>query len=226
MGEIVQHTPNGEILKRQRGIMHIPDIYKNENPEEIRNFLKANAFGILVTNKEGKSCATHIPLEFGTKEDGTEILHAHISKVNEQVSHLEDGAEALCIFNGPHSYISASWYDFEEVPTWNYVAVQVRGNIKVLNADEVRKSIKILMDKYESGQKEPVDMDTFSKKTMRQIRGVVGFEIAITSIHAAKKMSQNRDDKNHAAVVSRLRENGSTQDKAVADEMENIRKSK
>jgi len=206
--------------------MYIPEIYKNENPQEIRDFLKGNAFGILVTNKDGKSCATHIPLELATRDDGTEILHGHISKANEQVGHLKDGAEALCIFNGPHSYISASWYDFEEVSTWNYIAVQIRGTLKILDEEGLRNSIKTLMDKYESSQKKPVHMDKLSEKTLRQINGVVGFEIEIESIEAAKKMSQNRDDKNHAAVVDRLRENGSIQEKTVAKEMERLRKSK
>ena len=203
--------------------MYIPDIYKNEDPEEIRSFLKENAFGILVTNLDGKSCATHIPLELAKREDGTEILHAHISKLNEQVEHLNNGAEALCIFNGPHSYISASWYDFEEVSTWNYTAVQVRGNITLLDKEGTYKSIKALMDTYEAPQENPIDMDALSEKTLRQINGVVAFEIAITSIEAAKKMSQNRDDKNHAAIVSRLRENGNTPEKEVAAQMECLR---
>ena len=203
--------------------MYIPDIYKNEDPEEIRSFLKENAFGILVTNLNGKSCATHIPLELVKREDGTEILHAHISKLNEQVEHLNNDTEALCIFNGPHSYISASWYDFEEVSTWNYTAVQVRGNITLLDKEGTYKSIKALMDTYEAPQEDPIDMDALSEKTLRQINGVVAFEIAITNIEAAKKMSQNRDDKNHAAIVSRLRENGNTPEKEVAAQMECLR---
>ena len=203
--------------------MHIPEIYKNENPEEVRDFLKANAFGILVTHKNGKSCATHIPLEFAIREDDKEILHGHISKANEQVAHLQNGAEALCIFNGPHSYVSASWYDFEEVSTWNYIAVQVRGTIKVLDEVGLYKSVKALMDKYEAPQENPIDMDTLSEKTMRQINGITGFEIEITSIEAAKKMSQNRDDNNHKEVVSRLRKTAKTAEKAVAGVMEKDR---
>ena len=206
--------------------MHIPDIYKNNNPEEIRSFLKANGFGILVTHKDGKSLATHIPLVFATKNDGTEILHAHISKVNEQVGHLEDGAEVLCVFNGPHSYISSSWYDFEEVPTWNYIAVQVRGTLKILDKEGLRASVKALMEKYEAPQKNPVDMDELSDKTMRQMNGIIGFEVGIQSIEAAYKLSQNRDDKNHTTVVERLRETANPNEKAVADAMENQRTSK
>ena len=200
--------------------MYIPDLYKNENQEEIRAFLKENAFGILVTNKEGKSCATHIPLELAKREDGTEILHGHISKANEQVAHLINDKEVLCIFNGPHSYISASWYNFEEVSTWNYIAVQVRGKIKLLNKEETYNSVKALMDKYEAPQEKPIDMNLLSEKTMRQINGIIAFEIEITSIDAAKKMSQNRDKVNHTAIVSRLRETGNPPEKAVADEMQ------
>lgn len=206
--------------------MYIPEIYKNENPEDIRAFLKENAFGILVTHKDGKSCATHIPLEFATKDDGTEIIHAHISKANEQVGHLINGTEVLCIFNGPHSYISASWYDFEEVSTWNYSAVHVRGTLKILDAAGLHKSVKVLMDKYEAPQENPIDMDKLSEKTMRQINGIIGFEIAITEIHAVKKMSQNRDDKNHTAIVTRLRKTGNSGEKAVAEEMERVRNNK
>ena len=203
--------------------MYIPDIYKNNDSKEVQDFLKENAFGILVTHKDGKSCATHIPLLFEITENGTQILHGHIAKTNEQVTHLVDGAETLSIFNGPHSYVSASWYNFEEVSTWNYVAVQVRGTIKVLDEEGLYKSVKSLMDKYEAPQKNPIDIDTLSKKTMRQINGIIGFQIEISNIDAVKKMSQNRDDANYKAVVNRLRETGNAGENAVADEMEKLR---
>ena len=204
--------------------MYIPEIYKNNNPEEVRAFLKENAFGILVTHSEGKSIATHIPLLFEVKEDGREMLHGHIARANEQAAHLRDGMDVLCIFNGPHSYVSASWYDFEEVSTWNYIAVQVRGKLSILDKNGLRKSLKTLMDTYEAPQENPIDINKLSDKTMRQINGIIGFEIEITSIEAAKKMSQNRDDKNHASIISRLREKGESSENAVADEMEAIRK--
>ena len=50
--------------------MYTPDIYKNENPEEIRKFLKENSFGILINQTNGKLCATHIPLELDTNKEG------------------------------------------------------------------------------------------------------------------------------------------------------------
>ena len=203
--------------------MYIPDTYKNKDSEEIKAFLKANAFGILITSQDSQSLATHIPLEFVEKEDGTMILHAHISKANVQCDHLMDGAEALCVFNGPHSYISSSWYDFEEVPTWNYIAVHVRGKIRVLNQQELWESLKLLTDKYEASQENPVQLETLSDKTTRQIHGIIGFEIAINSMEAAYKLSQNRDDKNHEAVVDKLHKTGERGSIAIANEMQKNR---
>ena len=206
--------------------MYIPDIYKNENPEQIRAFIKANSFGILITNKDGVSLATHIPLEYAQKEDGTEILHAHISKANEQCAHIINGAEALCIFNGPHSYVSSSWYDFEEVPTWNYIAVHVRGKLTLLDQEGLWNSVKTLMHTYEDGQENPVRMEALSEKTLRQLNGVIGFEVGISSIEAAYKLSQNRDDKNHENVVHQLKNTGCPQEMAIAEEMEELRNAK
>lgn len=206
--------------------MYIPDIYKNEDPEQIRSFIKANSFGILVTCKEGISLATHIPLEYMQKKDGTEILHAHISKANEQCKHIEDGADALCIFNGPHSYVSSSWYDFEEVPTWNYIAVHIRGTFTVLDKEGLWNSVKTLMDTYESSQENPVRMEKLSEKTLRQMNGIIGFEIAISSIEAAYKLSQSRDDKNHATVIDHLHKTDDAGSSAIAEEMQKQRRNK
>jgi len=206
--------------------MYIPETYKNEKPEEIKTFLKENAFGILVTSRDNQSLATHIPLEFIQKEDGTDMLHAHISKANAQCDHLSDGAEALCIFNGPHSYISSSWYDFEEVPTWNYIAVHVRGKIRVLDKQELWESLKLLTDKYEASQENPIQLETLSDKTMRQIHGIIGFEIAINSMEAAYKLSQNRDDKNHEVIVDHLNKTGQAGSCAIAEEMRKERTKK
>ncbi|MEP0264455.1 FMN-binding negative transcriptional regulator [Dokdonia sp.] len=203
--------------------MYIPEIYKNEDPEQIKSFIKENSFGILVTNKDEVSFATHIPLEYALKPDGTEILHAHISKANEQCAHIIDGAEALCIFNGPHSYVSSSWYDFEEVPTWNYIAVQVRGKLTVLDQEGLWDSVKTLMHTYEDGQENPVRMEALSEKTLRQMNGIIGFEIAISSIEAAYKLSQSRDDKNHKNVTDHLRKTENTGSCAIADEMNRLR---
>jgi transcriptional regulator len=199
--------------------MYTPEIYKNESQEEIKKFLQENSFGILINQTNGKLCATHIPLELETNEEGNEILYGHISKENPQWNGFLNNDQVLAVFSGPHSYISSSWYDHENVPTWNYIAVHVYGKIKIIEGEAVIESLKKLVDKYEQHSENPVRIEDLSKKTMLQARGIVAFEIEITEIQATKKMSQNRDDKNLKNIISELEKTEDFQSIAVANEM-------
>ncbi len=199
--------------------MYIPDIYKNENLEEIIGFLKENSFGILINQQNGNIAATHIPLELEIRENGKQYLVGHISRENPQWQSFENDDRILAIFSGVHGYISPSWYDHENVPTWNYVAVHVYGKVKIIEGQKVIDSLKELVDKYESEVENPTKIEDYSKKTMLQVRGIVGFEIEITKIDAVKKMSQNRDDKNYNNIISELEKSEKNADKMVAIEM-------
>ena len=199
--------------------MYTPEIYKNENQEEIKKFLQENSFGILINQTNGKLWATHIPLELDTNENGATILSGHISKENPQWNGFIDNDQVLAVFSGPHSYISSSWYDHENVPTWNYIAVHVYGKIKIIEGESVIESLKKLVDKYEQKSENPVRIEDLSQKIMLQSRGIVAFEIEITEIQATRKMSQNRDEKNYQNIISELEKANTNQSVAVANEM-------
>lgn len=183
--------------------MYIPQHYKNENITEVKEFIEQNSFGILVNQVNGKPWATHIPLELDIDSEGNDVLVGHIAKANPQWKYFEKNSEVLCIFNGPHSYISSSWYKEEEVPTWNYIAVHIYGTLQILDEAAVLASLHKLVDKYEKNSKEPISLHDMSPKTMRQIKGVVGFQIKIEDIQATKKMSQGREH-DHPKIISEL----------------------
>lgn len=199
--------------------MFAPAIYQNHNQAEIETFLTANSFGILVNQTDGRLWGTHIPLELDVNIDGQKILVGHVALENPQSKNMTDGDEVMCIFNGPHSYISSSWYDHENVPTWNYIAVHVYGKIKIHNLQETILDLEKLVDKYESAMENPVKVANFSKRTMLQARAILGFEIQITEIQATKKMSQNRDNKNFENVITELEKTNKTANLEVAAEM-------
>ena len=198
--------------------MYIPHQYKNGNIAEVKDFLAKNSFGILVNQVDGKPWATHIPLELDTTDDGKDILVSHISKANPQWKHFEENDNVLCIFNGPHSYISSSWYKEEEVPTWNYIAVHVYGKIKILTEEEVMASMHKLVDKYEEHSENPISLDHLSEKTLRQVKGVVGFQITIDSIQAAYKLSQGREH-DHERIIEALENTKNPNSKDIAKRM-------
>lgn len=193
--------------------MYIPDLYKNENQEEIEQFMHENGFAILINQTNGKLWGTHTPLLF---EKEKQLFSGHISLENPQASNLQNGDEVLAIFNGPHSYISSSWYDHENVPTWNYIAVHVYGKIRLLDAKESIHSLKKLVDKYEKSQQNPISVENLSEKTMRQAKGILAFEIVITDIQAKKKLSQNRDAKNYSNIIHHLEKSEDNNDLQVA----------
>ncbi|WP_163399041.1 FMN-binding negative transcriptional regulator [Flavobacterium fluviatile] len=199
--------------------MYTPEIYKNENPEEIRTFLKENSFGILINQTNGKLCATHIPIELDVNPHGKEILQGHISKLNPQAEGFAENDQVLAVFTGPHAYISSSWYDHENVPTWNYIAVHVYGSIKIVDYSTSVEQLKKLVDKYEVNSENPVSIDSLSEKTMREARGIFGFEIEIDEIQATRKLSQNRDEHNYKNIISELAKTENPQAIAVAKEM-------
>jgi len=203
--------------------MYIPELYKNENQDEIQNFIRQNGFGILVNQTNGKLWATHIPLLLEDK-NGKQVLTGHVSRENPQADSFNTNDEVLVIFQGAHTYISSSWYDHENVPTWNYIGVHVYGKVKLHSYEESIAALKRLVDKYEANSEKPIKVEDLSKKTMLQARGIVSFEIEISCIEAKKKLSQNRDDKNYKNIIAKLEETNDSQSIEVAKEMSRNRK--
>jgi transcriptional regulator len=182
--------------------MYTPKYAQNNDAHSITEFIMQNGFGILVSLSSQKLVATHIPMQFTPDRSK---LTGHVSKANPQWKNFADKAEVLAIFSGPHAYISSSWYDRENVPTWNYIAAHVYGRIQLIEGDELYESLKYLLDKYEASSENPVSMESMSSEYLhKSVRGLVGFEISITSIEATYKLSQNRDLKNQLRIIHEL----------------------
>ena len=197
--------------------MYVPKYSQNSDFAAIKEFIKHHSFGILVSQSNQKMLATHIPMEFSPDE--TKLL-GHISRANPQWKNFSASAEVLAIFTGPHAYISSSWYDHENVPTWNYIAVHVYGKIEIIAGEQLYQSLKHLVDKYESDSAKPVSLEKMSSDYVRKsIQGIVGFEITITAIEAAYKLSQNRDQKNHQNIIHELEKREDHGSHQVAAEM-------
>jgi transcriptional regulator len=197
--------------------MYTSKLNRNENAEELHKFVRENGFAILISSVEGKPWATHLPLLLSP--DGKK-LSGHIARGNKQWKEWNSESEVLTIFSGPHAYISSSWYDHENVPTWNYIAVHVYGKLKILPEEELLQSLKSLTDKYERESEKPVAVERMNPKYVKsQMLGIVGFEIEITKMEAAYKLSQNRDAKNHENIITELEKRNDPASNAIAGEM-------
>lgn len=204
--------------------MYIPHYYKNDNIEEVKSFINENNFGILISQSNNKLSATHIPMIFDADENGNKILIGHISKANPQAENLKNNEEVLAVFNGPNTYISSSWYQNEDVPTWDYIAVHIYGKVKLIKGKVLLNALKKLVNKYEQNSKNPVNIEKMSENTLKQINGIVGFYININDIQAAYKLSQNRDDKDLQNIIDQLDKIGTSNTMEIAKEIKKRRK--
>ncbi|GAB3792331.1 FMN-binding negative transcriptional regulator [Virgibacillus kimchii] len=184
--------------------MYIPVQYRETDMEKIKAFIRQNGFGTIVTTSDGKPIATHTPLMM-RKIDGEDYITGHVAKANPQWKTLEGGNNnVLVMFQGPHSYVSSSWYKEEDVPTWNYQAVHVYGTSELLSEEALKEDLALLLAKYEKHRENPSLWNNLSPGTLKQIRGVVGFKINIEEVQAAYKLSQNRTEEDYLHIINKL----------------------
>lgn len=182
--------------------MYVPDHFKISDQAEIFSFLQANAFGQLISLKDQRLTSSHLP--FLIADDRKRLL-CHLARQNSQWQQLE-GQQVLITFQGPHDYISPSWYRNAGVPTWNYQAVHVYGNCRVFDAaDKLAAVVEALSARYESS------FETPWKPQYRDamLKAIIGVEIEIDEIQCKYKLSQNRPVEDQQGVIDKLDELGS-----------------
>lgn len=204
--------------------MHIPKYNQEKDWQQISAFIKENSFGILINVSAGVPLATHIPIALDEKPDGIAVLRGHVAKQNPQWEAFTSGT-ALAIFTAPHAYISSSWYEKEKIPTWNYIAVHVYGQLRLLSEEELLDSLSKLMNHYEAASAKPVSVgDIPDKELHNNLKAIVGFEMNISDVQARFKLSQNRNAHDYESVITHLKERGDEGSVKIAEEMEKRRK--
>ena len=202
--------------------MYIPRHFKVEDFEEITDFIQKNSFGTIVTAKEGKPIATHLPLELH-KVGNDYYITGHMAYANPQWKILKENQDnVLVMYQGPHAYISSSWYNHENVPTWNYQSVHIYGTASIMSEQELEEDLILLLQKYERNRKNAALWENLSSQTKKQIKGIVGFKIKIQEFQATYKLSQNRNDEDYHNIIEKLYEED-LQFHKLAEVMKNIR---
>lgn len=184
--------------------LYIPRHFKITEMSEIREFIHAHSFGAIVSTENGKPIASHLPLEL-RKLDGDDYITGHMAYANPQWKTFEVNPEnVLVIYQGPHAYISSSWYGHENVPTWNYQSVHIYGTASIMSEQELEEDLIHLLKKYEQHRENPSLWETYSPQNKKQIRGIVGFKIHIQDVQAAYKLSQNRNEEDYQNIIDKL----------------------
>lgn len=180
---------------------------------------RASAIGfatIFATTPDGPM-AVHAPLTLA----GTDRMRFHVARANRVTPHLA-GATVLASVRGADGYISPNWYAVpgDQVPTWNYVAIEIDGMVSAIDENGLIGQLDTLAAAHEPRvmPDRPWTRDKMNDDVFRRmLRGIAGFEIAVTAVRGTTKLSQNKSAPDRAGVIAGLR---ASENYALADLME------
>lgn len=194
--------------------MYTPRHFKQTDSQRLDDFIRENAFGILITEDAGRSEASHIPFLLDAER---RELRGHLAAANPQTERLAKASEVLVIFQGSHGYISPTWYETDDVPTWNYTTAHVYGRPEIITDEvDLRDMLDSLTNVHESRFAQPWQ-PVYGDD---QLRAITGFRIHITEVQGKFKLSQNRSAADRANVITALRKTGRESDALLADDMQ------
>jgi len=192
--------------------MYVPEAFRLDDRDAVAEVMRAFDFALLVTAPDGVVQASHLPFLYDPDAGPHGMLHAHMARANPQWQDFavlaERGGEALVVFQGPHSYISPTWYASEQpnVPTWNYVAVHAYGLPEVLeDAAATRALLERLVARQEAGLTPAWTTAGLTEKYLDGMqRGLVAFRLPVARLEAKAKLSQNKTAAQLAAATAVL----------------------
>jgi transcriptional regulator len=186
--------------------MYRPNHFQlNEHLAQLE-FINQNGFGSLITCFNGKIQVNQLP--FILDQSG-KYLMAHCAKANLHWQQLEQATDLRVCFDGPNAYISPSWYSDpkKNVPTWNFVSLQVRGKAALMNQSELIELLDQLSQKHEAQFESPWTIDKLSEEQLQRMsKAIVGFKISIDEIEGKAKLSQNKSKEEKQNLMNGLSE--------------------
>ena len=195
--------------------------FKEQNDEVVLEFMRNHPFVFLSgVTKENKPVATQVPV-FIDEKDGKLFLTGHIMRNTDHHKAFEQNSNVLAVFTGPHTYVSATWYDDpHQASTWNYISVHAKGTIRFGNYDDLVTILKRLTLHYENNNTASTTVfDNLSSEYKEPLmKAIVAFEMEISSIDNVFKLSQNRDEKSFHTIMEKLKQRGSDGE-FIAEEM-------
>ena len=203
--------------------MYTPSQFVEERIEVLHSFIRQNPLAAIVTCGTDGPEATHVPVVLHPEQGSKGVLRCHFARANPHWKTIESAPAILAIFQGPQHYITPSWYPSKQetgkvVPTWNYIAVHVRGRARLFENGELIEHLHSLTNQNELPFEQRWSVDDAPEGYIEGLsRAIVGIEIAIESIEGKCKLSQNRSRTDREGVVTGLRDIGSPDAAEMAD---------
>lgn len=192
---------------------HTPH-YLMTDPAEVKRVIRANAWATFVSPASTGLVASHYPVILDEREEDIVIV-SHFGRPDE-VAHELGEHEILVIIQGPHDYVSASWYpEGQLVSTWNHVTAHLYGTPEILSEEENYAMLSLLTDHFEKHYPRGRSLSENEAATRRAAKGTVGLRMRVNRFDARAKLSQNKPEAVRDDVTAHIAE----RNPALAEEM-------
>lgn len=203
--------------------MYQPNHFEENRPEVLRAVVRQHPLALLVTLSDTGLQADPVPLLWREDAQGQVVLAGHVARANPLWQRTRLDTDVLTVFQGPQHYISPGWYATKAahgrvVPTWNYVTVQARGPLRVVqDAAWLRQLVQDLTAQQEAPMPQPWQVaDAPTDYIDKMLAAVVGIEITVTQWSGKWKTSQNQPPENQHSLAQALDVQGSQTAAAMA----------
>ena len=183
--------------------------FKAEHPEEVLAYMKAHPFALICgVDPNRKPVATQIPVLFENRDDRL-FIQGHFMKKQDHTNAFMAHPDALVIFSGAHTYVSASWYENKQTAsTWNYQSVQASGVLRFRDPEFLLGVITRLTETFETPGSPSLVQKMDPAYVQQMMQAIVAFEMEVLSVRHVFKLSQNRDEKSRNNIISQLHQQG------------------
>jgi len=186
--------------------VYIPTPFLVEDRKIILAFMQQFDFAAVVSHSDAGLVASHVPVLI--REVGSELtIVGHVARGNPHWRLMEGQAESMVIFQGPHAYVSPTWYvSSPAVPTWNYAVVHAYGAARVReDATFIAGVVEDLTRRYEDQREHPWSTQAVPGESYEKLlNAIVGFEISVSRCEAKFKLGQNRSVEDRAGTIAGL----------------------
>ena len=187
--------------------MYIPTPFLVEDRKVIVAFMQQFDFAAVVSHSDtAEFIASHVPVLI--REVGSELhIVGHVARGNSHWRVMESQAESMVMFQGPHAYVSPTWYAASPaVPTWNYAVVHAYGAARVReDATFIAGVVEDLTRRYEEQREHPWSTQAVPGESYEKLlNAIVGFEISVSRCEAKFKLGQNRSVEDRAGTIAGL----------------------
>jgi len=199
--------------------------FRQPDRAQALQWLRLYPFATLITTATSGLRATSLPFVV-EKDDPDDIqLLGHIAARNAHAAELSSATKALIVGNSPSAYISPRWYaQSANVPTWNYVGLQLRGPITVLPTEVDRRTVlERTIDEFERQAATPWRLsDAPQDLVTRLLGGIVAFRIGPCRLECVEKLGQNKPGADADGTMAGLRAEGDEMGHAIARLMQQM----